>query len=161
MGRSEIVNVAGLAGEERLEFVLEVAIHPFTIEVLEPGHLASTISGRDVRECFDALRRQLEDHGILLCCMGSRPDVWSSGMLHQFSDGREAYLHREGEKATNDDVVDIFAPTDASEVVTLEEQRAAFLDAHPILKERLIAKGAVPAPGTAPSSSAEDQQDSL
>jgi hypothetical protein len=82
-------------------------------------------------------------------------------MLHQFSDGREAYLHREGEKVTADDVVDIFAPTDASEVVTLEEQRAAFLDAHPFLKERLMAKGAVPETGTAPSSSPGTQQDSL
>ncbi|MFD4674809.1 hypothetical protein ACFWNN_34145 [Lentzea sp. NPDC058450] len=151
MGRSEVVNVTGVAGEERIEFVLEVAIHPFFIKVVEPEHLAATIDGQNVKGPFDELRKQLQDRGILLCCMGARPDVWASGMLASFSDGREAYLHREGRQATNDDVVDIFAPTDASAVVTLEVQREAWLDAHPQIKARLIAKGAVPAPGTAPS----------
>ncbi|MGI5505103.1 hypothetical protein [Lentzea sp. CA-135723] len=98
MGKSDVVNVVGVAGEERLELALE-------------------------------------ERGILLCCMGARPDVWASGMLASFSDG--------------------------ATVVTLEAQRAAFLDAHPALKARLIAKGTVPAPGTAPVQSAEDQQDCL
>ncbi|MFJ8963747.1 hypothetical protein ACIRG5_30600 [Lentzea sp. NPDC102401] len=123
MGKSEIVNVTGVAGEERLEFVLEVASHPFSIKVLEPGHLASIeTTGHDVRDCFSGLRRQLETHGILLCCMGARPDVWPSGLLTQFTDGRMAYLHREGVQPSRADEVDIFAPADAADVVTVEQQ---------------------------------------
>jgi hypothetical protein len=41
MGKSEIVNVTGAAGEERLDLVLEVASRPFSIRVLEPEDLAS------------------------------------------------------------------------------------------------------------------------
>lgn len=126
MGKAEIVNVTGAAGEERLEFVLEVASHPFSIKVLEPGHLASIeTTGGDVRNCFFDLRRQLEAHGILLCCMGARPDVWASGMLSQFTDGRMAYLHKEGVRPSRADEVDIFAPADAADVVTMEQHGIA------------------------------------
>lgn len=123
---ADIVNVAGVTGEERLALVLEVASHPFSIRVLEPAHLASIeAGGGDVLECFLGLRQRLEERGILLCCMGARPDVWGSGMLQQFSDGRQAYYHRDDGPVGENDVVDIFAPTDAADVVTVEQQRVA------------------------------------
>ncbi|SFR12139.1 hypothetical protein SAMN04488564_103743 [Lentzea waywayandensis] len=134
MGKTEIVNVAGVTGEE---LVLEVASHPFSIRVLEPGNLASIEGvGDDVLDCFLDVRSQLEEHGILLCCMGARPDVWPSGMLRQFSDGRKAYLQREGVRTTEDDVVDIFAPADAADVVTVREQREALRRRFQAMKDR-------------------------
>lgn len=137
MGKSEIVNVTGVAGEERLEFVLELIYRPSSIKVLEPAHLAWIEgAGQDALDCLLNTRRQLEEHGILLCCMGARPDVWPSGMLRDWSDGREAYLHREGVQVTEDDVVGIFDPADPADIGTVEEQLAALRERFQALKDR-------------------------
>ncbi|MFI6096848.1 hypothetical protein ACIA8G_14900 [Lentzea sp. NPDC051213] len=128
----------GAAGEERLEFSLKVVSHPFSIEVLEPGEFASLESAdEDVLDCFTELRKQLEAHGILLCCMGARPDVWASGQLRQFTDGRRAYRHRnQGGPVTRDDEVDIFAPTDAADAVTVQAQGTAILSRFESLRRK-------------------------
>jgi hypothetical protein len=79
----------------------------------------------DLLECLKAFRRDLEGMGMLLCCQGARVNVLSSGMVRQMTDGRLAYSLQAGKEASDDDLVDIFAPADCSDVVTLEEQLAA------------------------------------
>jgi hypothetical protein len=79
----------------------------------------------DLLECLKSIRRDLEGMGLLLCCQGARLNVFPSGMLRQMTDGRLAYSLQAGEMPSDDDLVDIFAPADCSEVATLEDQLAA------------------------------------
>ncbi|MFE7798641.1 hypothetical protein [Nocardia sp. NPDC057440] len=48
----------------------------------------------DYLSCLLAVREYLEERGQLLCCQGARPDVWPSGMLRQFGNGRQAYKRK-------------------------------------------------------------------
>ncbi|MFJ5280520.1 hypothetical protein [Streptomyces parvulus] len=75
--------------------------------------------------CLIEARLILEGEGFLLCCQGARPDVFPSGMLQQMNLGRFAYYLKSGALLSEDDVVDIFAPTDVSEVASVEDQRIA------------------------------------
>lgn len=79
----------------------------------------------DLLECLKAIRRDLEGMDLLLCCQGARPNVFPSGMTRQMTDGRLAYALQAGKMPSDDDLVDIFAPADCSDVVTLEAQLAA------------------------------------
>ena len=64
------------------------------------GHLDHA-EGPDLFEALQAVRRRLEDAGMLLCCQGARADVFPSGMSRQMGGGRRAYRHRA--RATIDD----------------------------------------------------------
>ena len=77
--------------------------------------------------CLLEVRLALEREGLLLCCQGSRPDVHPSGMQLQMELGRCAYRLNSDSPASEEDVVDIFAPAELSEVVSVAEQRAAVL----------------------------------
>ncbi|MEW1568938.1 hypothetical protein AB0454_39020 [Streptomyces sp. NPDC093509] len=82
----------------------------------------------DLLECFKSARRDLENRGLLLCCQGARSNVFPSGMTRQMTDGRLAYSLEAGKELSDDDLVDIFAPADCSEVVSLEDQLSAMRD---------------------------------
>ncbi|RKT19118.1 hypothetical protein BX285_3570 [Streptomyces sp. 1114.5] len=77
--------------------------------------------------CLLEARLTLEAGGFFLCCQGARPDVFPSGMLQQMNLGRFAYHLQPDVPLSEDDVVDIFAPADISEVASVEDQRIAVL----------------------------------
>jgi hypothetical protein len=79
----------------------------------------------DLFECLSAIRRELDPHGIKVCCAGARSDVNPSGMGRQMGGGRRAYVHRDGERPTTRDLVDIFDSADVELVATVAEQEAA------------------------------------
>ncbi|WP_327149976.1 hypothetical protein [Nocardia sp. NBC_01329] len=72
-----------------------------------------------------AVREYLEARGQLLCCQGARPDVWPSGMLRQFENGRRAYVLDHDRRGGEFETVDIFAPAPAEVVVSVVEQGKA------------------------------------
>lgn len=77
-----------------------------------------------------AVRAYLEERGQLLCCQGARPDVWPSGMLRQFENGRRAYVLDHDQRGGELETVDIFAPAPAEVVVSVVEQGKAVFAFH-------------------------------
>jgi hypothetical protein len=71
------------------------------------------------------IRRHLEAKGRLLCCQGARADVWPSGLLRQFTDGRCAYVLERDRGGRPLEEVDIFSPAPAQLVVTVAAQERA------------------------------------
>jgi hypothetical protein len=72
----------------------------------------------DLFECLSELRRKyLQPIGAKILCNGARQGVYPSRMSRQMSAGRKAYRVRLGHPAEAKDVVDIFDPAPASEVV--------------------------------------------
>ena len=81
--------------------------------------------GPDLFEALASVRRDLEAHGVLLACNGSRRDVFPSPMLRQASGGRFAYELTIPRSAARPKAVDIFAPAPKSAVLaTVDDQRA-------------------------------------
>jgi len=98
------------------------------LELVDQGAIFEA-RGDDYLDCLMLTREHLEADERLLCCQGAQPDVWPSGLLRQFSNGRQAYLldrERQGEPV----VVDIFAPADPTTVVSIIVQRDAVLAFH-------------------------------
>lgn len=88
------------------------------------GDEEQRFSGVDLFDCLLSLREALEGRGLLLCCQGARRNVSPSGMTRQMSNGRLAYLLRPEVRASDDDLVDIFAPADCADVASIAEQKA-------------------------------------
>jgi hypothetical protein len=83
--------------------------------------------GPDLFEALIAARRDLESHGVLVACNGSRRDVFPSQMQRQAAQGRRAYLLTMPRTSARPQTVDIFAAApDPSVLATVEEQRAWF-----------------------------------
>jgi hypothetical protein len=80
--------------------------------------------GVDLFECLISVRADLESQSLLLCCQGARKNVSPSGMTRQMSNGRLAYLLPVGRPVSDEDLVDVFAPADCSEVVSVADQKA-------------------------------------
>ncbi|MFG2905189.1 hypothetical protein ACGF13_09025 [Kitasatospora sp. NPDC048286] len=97
-----------------------------TIVALLDDGSPTEISGTDYLDCLTRIRRRLEQDGRLLCCQGARPGVHASGQLRQFTGGREAYVHDPNARGEALATVDVFDPARPEEVVSLDEQRAAF-----------------------------------
>lgn len=87
----------------------------------------TVFGGTDYRDCLTQVRRQLEHEGRLLCCQGARPNVHASGQLFQFSNGLEAYVFPPDIRKQVSEVVDIFAAASPADVVSLADQRTAFM----------------------------------
>lgn len=81
-------------------------------------------SGVDLFECLIAVRADLESQSLLLCCQGARKNVSPSGMTRQMSNGRLAYLLSVGRPVSDEDLVDVFAPADCLDVVSIADQKA-------------------------------------
>ncbi|WP_155945649.1 hypothetical protein [Micromonospora sp. CNB394] len=88
------------------------------------GDEGQRFRGVDLFDCLLSLRGALEERGLLLCCQGARRTVGPSGMTRQMSNGRLAYVLRLGVRASDDDLVDIFAPADCADVASIAEQKA-------------------------------------
>lgn len=99
-----------------------------SIKLVRANRMTSVHQGGDLFECLKGLRRHLEVEGLLVCCQGSRPTVFPSGMGRQMSNGRLAYPLRRDPPLTDADLVDIFAPAKLSEVGTVEDQRRAVME---------------------------------
>lgn len=108
-------------------------LRPVLIRLGEPSVTRVELVGQGVFGSADddylsrllVVREYLEKRGQLLCCQGARPDVWPSGMLRQFENGRRAYVldhDRHGEEL---ETVDIFAPAPAEMVVSVVAQSKA------------------------------------
>jgi hypothetical protein len=121
--------VAASEGGRQEPLVLEVddSGEP-SIRLVRANRVPGVYSGSDLFECLKGVRLALEAEGLLICCQGSRPTVFPSGMGRQMSNGRLAYPLRRTPPLTDADLVDIFAPAQFAEVGTAEIQRQAVLD---------------------------------
>ena len=99
-----------------------------SIRLIRNNRVSEVYGGSDLFECLKGARLALEKEGLLICCQGSRPTVFPSGMGRQMSNGRLAYPLRRTPPLTDADLVDIFAPAQLAEVGTVESQRQAVLD---------------------------------
>ncbi|TDC61606.1 hypothetical protein E1258_11050 [Micromonospora sp. KC207] len=109
-----------------------VAIHGVTGArvVVTRGDRVWEAEGEDLLVCLVNVRQQLEADGLNLCCQGARPDVWPSGQLRQFTNGRFGYILASPSIGRAPETVDLFAPADVGEIGTVEEQRAAVFRFH-------------------------------
>ncbi|MEV0842236.1 hypothetical protein AB0I55_22190 [Actinocatenispora sera] len=96
-----------------------------SLRLIRGDRTPEVYGGNDLFECLKAVRLALENNGFLICCQGSRPTVFPSGMSRQMSNGRLAYPLRRTPPLTSDDLIDIFAPAQFVEVGTVEDQRQA------------------------------------
>jgi hypothetical protein len=108
----EGVETATLKGSSKPPWRIEVSL----------GSRRYEATGGDLFTCLLEIRRDLELHGYLLCCMGALPDVWPSGLANQMSGGRLAYRHPSGRRPSLEDLVDVFHPAPCDQVVTVEIQ---------------------------------------
>ncbi|PWU59138.1 hypothetical protein DLE60_17985 [Micromonospora globispora] len=98
--------------------------------VVTRGDRVWEAEGEDLLVCLVDVRQQLEADGLNLCCQGARPDVWPSGQLRQFTNGRFGYVLPSPSVGKTPEEVDLFAPADVGEIGTVEEQRDAVLRFH-------------------------------
>ncbi|WP_156756345.1 hypothetical protein [Actinokineospora pegani] len=122
----ELVRTAIRAIGEKVNVFLQISTPPSILRVrLTDEEFERVYEEVDLLECLKSARRDLEAMGLLLCCQGARLNVFPSGMTRQMTEGRLAYSLEAGKELSDDDLVDIFAPADCSEVATLEDQLAA------------------------------------
>lgn len=124
----EEVTVPGLrAGEPVTSRIRFAAGDVCIVEVRIGDDLDLRAEGPDLFEALASVRRDLEGHGVVLACNGSRRDVFPSQMLRQASAGRFAYELTMPRSAARPPVVDIFAPAPQSAVLaSVDDQRAWF-----------------------------------
>ncbi|WP_218011022.1 hypothetical protein, partial [Herbidospora mongoliensis] len=87
--------------------------------------LLMDVEGEDLLDCLIDLRRRLEAEGLNLCCQGARADVWPSGLLRQFTNGRFGYVLASKPPGNPPEEVDLFAPAQPHEIASIEQQREA------------------------------------
>lgn len=87
-------------------------------------------TGEDVVACLSGLRLRLETDGLLLCCQGARVNVWPSGQLRQFADGRQGYVLTRRAPGQVHEIVDLLDPAPAAQVVSVEDQRRFVYEFH-------------------------------
>lgn len=123
----ELVSLtAGGPNGASVQVSLELADQtPTTLHMKVGDSVSQEFQASNWFNCLIEARLSLESEGFLLCCQGARPDVFPSGMLQQMNLGRFAYYLKSGASLSEDDVVDIFAPADISEVASVEDQRVA------------------------------------
>jgi len=97
------------------------------VEVSLADELMARGEGIDLFAALNSARRVLERLDIMVCCNGSRRDVYPSQMLRQTTEGRRAYVLEMPWSPKKPPSVDIFDPvSDLSTLATVDEQRAWF-----------------------------------
>lgn len=96
--------------------------HPWHLRAAFDDGEVWDIEDRDLFECLIKVRRRLEAQGALICCEGSRPDVYPSGMARQMGGARRAYRLVADRATQVPTLVDIFSPAPCSMVVTVQAQ---------------------------------------
>ncbi|GAA2523150.1 hypothetical protein GCM10010201_21800 [Pilimelia columellifera subsp. columellifera] len=99
--------------------------NPAVLRVKIGSNKARDFTGVDLFDCLLSVRAELESKNLLLCCQGARSNVTPSGMTRQMSNGRLAYLLPPEGPISDEDLVDIFAPADCAEVVSVADQKVA------------------------------------
>ncbi|MEU7045441.1 hypothetical protein AB0A77_30900 [Streptomyces varsoviensis] len=124
--RERIVLDAVKSGGGVEKVTLEPASRPpYELDVTRAGRGRRSFAADNLFACLLGARRELEGDGLLLCCQGARLDVTNSGMQAQMTGGRFVYTFDPSSRVVNDETVDIFAPADADQVATVEDQRKA------------------------------------
>ncbi|WP_459960239.1 hypothetical protein [Nocardia sp. IFM 10818] len=127
---SEVVHLTAVDSAGALWPVVLRLGEPSAARVELVGHGTFGSVEDDYLSCLLAVREYLEERGWLLCCQGARPDVWPSGMVRQFDNGRRAYVLDRDRRGAEFEVVDIFAPAPADMVVSVVEQGKAVFAFH-------------------------------
>ena len=118
MDKRRQLDVRGSDGTHSVDVTIATE-PPWRVGLEFPDGRLEHAEGQDLFAALQALRRRLQDAGMVLCCQGARPDVFPSGMSRQMGGGRRAYRHRAGRPPTIEDLVDIFDPADCNDVVTV------------------------------------------
>ena len=123
-----MLSTLGSAGD-RAQVSLEIFDNqPVGIKMSDDELGTIEFNGVDLFDCLIDVRKLLESNGRLLCCQGASSCVTPSGMTRQMTNGRLAYrLRNDGAALSDDDLVDIFAPAECSEVVDVAEQRRSVI----------------------------------
>jgi hypothetical protein len=94
---------------------------PWTVTVRSAGFDEQSFGADDLFNALIKWRREIDAQGSKLLCAGARRDVTPSGMSRSMGGARKAYVIKIGQPATIK--VDIFDHADATEVVTVDEQK--------------------------------------
>jgi hypothetical protein len=124
MSESRQLKAIGPAGTQDVLALISTEA-PWSLTVECADGTTSEATAQDLFAALESVRQELEEFGLLLCCQGSRPDVFPSGMARQSWGGRRAYRLRAGQKPNRDDLVDIFDPAACGEVVSVQRQYEA------------------------------------
>jgi hypothetical protein len=98
------------------------------------------VGGEDLLDCLIDLRRRLEAEELNLCCQGARADVWPSGQLRQFTNGRFGYVLASKPPGCAHEEVDLFAPAQPHEIASIEQQRETVFRFHRLHQQRNLAE---------------------
>lgn len=93
---------------------------PWALRVSGSGFAGQLFLGDDLFDAMIALRREMEQKGARLLCVGARIDTYPSGMARSMGAARKVYKTRLGHSAT--ELFDIFDEADADHVGTIEQQ---------------------------------------
>ena len=118
----QLVAVGAEGANVQVELTV-ISEHPAELQARWASREPRGYSGGDLFECFLAVRADLELQSLLLCCQGARRNVSPSGLTRQMSNGRLAYLLPVGRPVSDEDLVDVFAPADCSDVVSIVDQK--------------------------------------
>jgi hypothetical protein len=103
-----------LVGAERREAARVVAQPHNGLCRIELHYLDRVLeaTARDYFEAFCQVREQLEPEHLIPFCYGASVNVFPSGMSRDMGGGLGAYRCQSGQRASRDDLVDIFASGD-------------------------------------------------
>ena len=122
-----VVAVSGRAGERTVSGEIRYSTSSENLVELDFGaHGHALGRGADLFAALCDARQQLESDEVYVACNGARRDVYPSAMQRQATNGRRAYVLTLPRTRMRLQVVDIFEPTDAAQLGTVEEQRAWF-----------------------------------
>ncbi|GIH07183.1 hypothetical protein Rhe02_52500 [Rhizocola hellebori] len=102
---------------------VEATFSRVTISATNGVGTVGTVTGGDLLEALTELRRHLEDRHLLLCCQGARINVWPSGLLRQFSEGRCGYVLGARLEDGSFEVVDLLAPAPPVQAANVAQQQ--------------------------------------
>lgn len=118
----ETVSIEVLLPDGQIEpCLLRISTTPEGISI-SAGADEKEFIGEDVFDAFLALRRAFEEADCRVVCAGARLDTYPSGMSRSMGGGRKAYILEVGSTPRLSDIIDIFAPAEPSQVVTVDQQ---------------------------------------
>lgn len=115
----ELLDKTGMTTKGVLSYASEA---PWFINFYSSSLGSYTINGDDLFDTLCNLRIKLEQGGWYILCSGARIDAYPSRMSRQMSGGQKLYILETGKPASIQDLVDIFQPSSADKVGTVNEQ---------------------------------------
>jgi hypothetical protein len=80
------------------------------------------VSGSDLFDALDAVRRSLESEAFLLCCNGARLDAYPSAMSRDMGKGLKVYISQVGKPGG--ELVDTLDAAPFERIATVDDQKA-------------------------------------